>query len=125
MLSVRYRNAERTWMVAQMKLEDGKESFCATGDIPFSEAGEPIQLYGEWSEDKKYGKQFKVSSAHRLLPTSVSGLRSYLANSEDIKGIGPVRAGKLATFFGSRLLSVLDTEAGAIGGLPWNFCGPG
>ena len=109
MLSVRYRNAERTWMVAQMQLES-KESFCATGDIPFSEAGEPIQLYGEWSEDKKYGKQFKVSSAHRLLPTSVSGLRSYLANSEDIKGIGPIRAGKLAAFFGSRLLSVLDTR---------------
>src|ERR1700720_1783395 len=96
MLSVRYRNPERTWIVAQMKSSDIKGPFLATGDIPYSETEEPVQLYGEWVEDKKYGKQFKVTTSHRILPTSISGLRNYLAASEDIKGIGPVRANKLA-----------------------------
>jgi exodeoxyribonuclease V alpha subunit len=110
MLSVRYRNPEHTWLVAQMKLEGTKESFIATGDIPYSETEEPVQLYGEWIQDKKYGKQFKVSTAHRVLPTTVSGLRNYLAASEDIKGVGPIRADALAKHFGAKLLSVLDKQ---------------
>lgn len=108
MLSVRYRNAERTWLVAQMRNSDTKETFLATGDIPYSETEEPVQLYGEWVEDKKYGKQLKVTAAHRVLPTSVQGIRNYLAASEDIKGVGPVRASQLAGHFGSQLLHVLD-----------------
>lgn len=110
MQGVRYRNAERTWLVATMKREGSKESFIATGDIPYSETEEPVQLYGEWVEDKTYGKQFKVTASHRVLPTSVQGLRNYLAASEDIKGVGPVRADKLAEHFGSKLLSILDKE---------------
>lgn len=109
MLSVRYRNPERNWLVANMR-SNKRESFIATGDIPYSETEEPVQLYGEWIEDPKYGKQFKVSTAHRVLPTSVSGLRNYLAASEDIPGIGPGRADKLVKHFGSKLLSVLDSD---------------
>lgn len=108
MLSIRYRNAERSWLVAQMISSDSKETFIATGDIPYSESEEVLQLHGEWVEDKKYGKQFKTSTAYRVLPTSTSGLKAYLASSEDIKGIGPVRANKLAEFFGSKLLFTLD-----------------
>jgi exodeoxyribonuclease V alpha subunit len=107
-ISIRYRNPERTWLVATMKYADKKDSFLATGDIPYSEDEEPVQLYGEWIEDKKYGRQFKVSTSHRILPTNTKGLSLYLANSEDIKGIGPVRANKLAENFGDKLLSILD-----------------
>ena len=89
MQSVRYRSPERNWLVAVMKLDGKKETFIATGDIPYSETEEPVQLYGEWIEDAKYGKQFKVATSHRVLPTTVEGLRGYLAASEDIKGIGP------------------------------------
>lgn len=109
MMSVRYRNAERTWLVASMRNPETKEQFIATGDIPYSETEEPVQLYGEWFEDKTYGKQFKVTAAHRILPTSVQGLRNYLAASEDIKGVGPARANKLAEYFGSKLISILDS----------------
>lgn len=110
MISVRYRSPERNWMVAQMRNDESKDSFIATGDIPYSETEEPVQLYGEWIEDAKYGKQLKVSTSHRVLPTTVSGLRNYLAASEDIKGIGPVRATKLAEFFGSKLIGILDKD---------------
>lgn len=110
MISVRYRSPERNWMVAQMRNDESKDTFIATGDIPYSETEEPVQLYGEWIEDAKYGKQLKVSTSHRVLPTTVSGLRNYLAASEDIKGIGPVRANKLAEFFGSKLIGILDNE---------------
>lgn len=108
-VSIKYRNPEHTWIVATMKSDDKRETFMATGDIPYSEGDESIQLYGEWIEDKKYGIQFKVATAHRILPTSTSGLQRYLATSEDIKGVGPVRASKLALHFGSSLLKVLDT----------------
>lgn len=116
MVSTRYRNPERTWLVAQMKSE-GK-LFIATGDIPYSETEEPVHLYGEWIEDKKYGKQFKVTAAHRILPSNLAGLRNYLASSEDIKGVGPVRASKLAEHFGASLLNILDREPSKLSECP-------
>jgi exodeoxyribonuclease V alpha subunit len=109
MVSVRYRSPERNWLIATMKSE-AKEVFTATGDIPYSETEEVTQLYGEWVNDAKYGKQFKVSAAHRILPTDVAGIRNYLAASEDIKGVGPVRADKLSKHFGSKLLRILNNE---------------
>lgn len=118
MKSVRYRNPERSWIVASMSLEGKKETFIATGDIPYSETEEPVQLYGEWIEDKKYGKQLKVSAAHRILPTSVAGIRNYLASSEDIKGIGPARATRLSDHFGATLLRILDKEPERISECP-------
>lgn len=108
-ISIRYRNPERTWLVATMKYSGKKDSFLATGNIPYSEDDEPLQLYGEWKEDKRYGRQFQVTTAYRILPTSVSGLRNYLAASEDIKGVGTVRANKLAEHFGQKLFEVLDS----------------
>lgn len=118
MVSVRYRNPERTWLVALMRHDGKKETFLATGDIPYSDTEEPVQLYGEWVEDKKYGKQFKVNTSHRILPTDVSGLSNYLAASEDIKGIGPVRARKLSEHFGSSLLSILDKDPSKLSDCP-------
>jgi exodeoxyribonuclease V alpha subunit len=118
MLSIRYRSPERNWLVAQMRQEGSKETFIATGDIPYSETEEPVQLYGEWIEDAKYGKQLKVSTSHRVLPSTVSGLRNYLAASEDIKGIGPVRATKLTEFFGTKLLDILDKNPAALSDCP-------
>lgn len=117
LLSVRYRNPERNWLVTQMRSDD-KEIFIATGDIPYSETEEPVQLYGEWIEDKKYGKQFKVSSSHRILPTDMEGIVRYLSASEDIKGIGPVRANKLSMFFRERLLGVLDNAPNILSQCP-------
>lgn len=117
MLSVRWRNPERSWLIATMRNSDTKEVFTATGDIPYSETEEPVQLYGEW-EDGKYGRQFKVNTAHRILPTDLRGLTNYLAASEDIKGVGPVRAAKLAEHFGSRLLRILDNEPNKLSECP-------
>lgn len=110
MVSVRYRNPEKTWLVATMQLDGKKETFLATGDIPYSETEEPVQLYGEWVQDKKYGKQFKVSTSFRILPSDTAGVSNYLAASEDIKGIGPVRARKLSDFFGASLIHILDSK---------------
>lgn len=118
LLSIRYRNPERSWLVAQLRMDKTKETFIATGDIPYSETEEEVQLYGEWIEDKKYGKQFKVSSSHRVLPKDISGLEKYLAYSEDIKGIGPVRASKLATYFRDNLFTVLDEKPNELSECP-------
>lgn len=109
-ISIRYRNPEHTWLIATMKYVNKKETFTAVGDIPFADPEVEIMIYGEWVEDKKYGKQFKVTTSHRVLPTNLFDLTRYLASSEEIKGIGPVRAGKLASFFGSKLLNTLDDE---------------
>lgn len=108
---VTYRNQDGTWSVAKMALnKEGKRSevFTATGNIPYSETEETIQMYGEWIQDSKYGKQFKVENAHRVLPSTVSGLANYLASSEDIKGIGRAKANLLAERFGSGLLKILE-----------------
>ena len=119
MQSVRWRSPERNWLIAMMK-DDTKNTFIATGDIPYSETEEPVQLYGEWVEDPKYGKQFKVVASHRVLPTNVAGLRGYLAASEDIKGVGPIRADKLVRHFGVELIGILDKNPQEALGVPWD-----
>lgn len=107
-VSIRYRSPERTWLVANMKQIGTNNYFTAAGDIIYAEPEEALQIYGEWIEDKKYGKQFKVTSSHRVLPKDLKGIEKYLSASEDIKGIGPIRASKLREHFGSKLLEVLE-----------------
>lgn len=112
LVSIRYRNPERSWLVANMRL-DNKETFLATGEIPYSSTEESLQLYGEWVEDKKYGRQFQVNSAHRILPSDTKGIEQYLISSENIKGIGPNRASRLSDHFGNELLNILNRSDSA------------
>jgi hypothetical protein len=66
----------------------------------FAREGEQVVLCGTWEEHPKFGKQLKVAQVELDLPVDADGLANYLANHPRIKGIGPVKARKIAELFG-------------------------
>lgn len=103
--SIRYRNDENGWTVADMEAEDIK--FPAVGSMPSLNAGEKAELNGEWVIHPTYGKQFKVASYSCIVPTSVASVLQYLS-SGFIKGIGKATAKSIVDMFGPEALEVIE-----------------
>lgn len=74
------------------------KTFPFAGTVCISE-NEPVVLFGKFTVHPKYGKQFNVEKFEYDFQPSVDGLANYLANHPDIKGIGPVKANKIARNF--------------------------
>lgn len=84
-------------------------SFVAKGNISGVDSDDLIELTGEWVDDEKYGKQFKVFTNFKVIPSTLNGKQQYL--SKHVKGVGPTRAAKLCKHFGQAISKVLDGPA--------------
>ena len=60
-----------------------------------------ITLSGRWGNHPIYGRQLNVDSIDLDLAVEPAGLARYLANNPRMKGIGPVRAARIAAKFGN------------------------
>jgi exodeoxyribonuclease V alpha subunit len=69
--------------------------------------GMPITVHGQWVEDKKYGRQFKVSFAHPRTPKTVLGIEKFLGSGL-IHGVGPAIAKRIVEKFGKDTLDVVE-----------------
>ena len=82
----------------RIRTNDG-DSVSFAGAIMVQE-GDLVALHGEWTNHSTYGRQFQVSSFEFDLPLDPEGLALYLSHHPRIKGIGPVKAKKIAERFG-------------------------
>ncbi len=73
-------------------------------------AGEEIRATGEWAHHEQHGRQFKAEEITCITPTSLEGIRRFLASGM-IKGIGKVTAEKIVRHFGEETLTVLDQHS--------------
>lgn len=85
----------------------GRELHTCVGKFPSLITGEELRLTGEWKTHPRYGPQFHVTSVHTCLPSSLEGMRAYLASGV-VRGIGPVYADKIIKHFGDQIFDVLD-----------------
>ncbi len=69
--------------------------------------GEEITAEGCWAEDARFGRQFRADTLTCIAPTSVEGIRRFLASGL-IRGIGPKLAEAIVARFGSDTVSILD-----------------
>ena len=69
--------------------------------------GMSITVHGQWVDDKKYGRQLKVSFAHPRTPKTVLGIEKFLASGL-IHGVGPALAKRIVEKFGKDTLEVID-----------------
>jgi exodeoxyribonuclease V alpha subunit len=74
----------------------------------FVREGEAVALRGQWVDDSKWGRQFKVESRVHEEAVSVDGLAAWLAWHGEAHGIGPVKAEKIAREFGENFAGVLN-----------------
>ncbi|MFI5333121.1 MAG: ATP-dependent RecD-like DNA helicase [Candidatus Babeliales bacterium] len=78
------------------------------GHFPNINPGQQVHLVGHWIMHPKFGKQFEAKTCISTLPNTLVGLKKYLASGL-IKGIGPAYAEKLVSYFGTDVLTVIDT----------------
>lgn len=77
------------------------------GDISSVNVGSVITVKGNFTTNKKFGKQFSVISWEEMLPSDVYGIEKYLGSGL-IKGVGPKFAKLIVKTFGLDTLSILE-----------------
>ena len=90
------------------KYKDHLIRFTAVGcDLPRNDAVK-MELTGTWANGR-HGLQFEVEQWKEILPSTVPGIRAYLASGV-LKGIGAKTADAIVERFGTRSLEVLERE---------------
>ncbi len=103
-----FRNENNGYTV--LGLEDDKgEITTLTGSFGTIDAGQYIQVEGEFTRHPEYGDQFNVKTYEIREPEGVAAIERYLA-SGTIKGIGPALAHRLTSAFGEDTFRVMEEE---------------
>ncbi|MBI5787820.1 MAG: hypothetical protein HZA78_03050, partial [Candidatus Schekmanbacteria bacterium] len=69
-----------------------------------------VTFGGSWKKHDKYGWQFQVNTLQHDLNLDAKGLAHYLKTNPAFKGIGPVKAERIATNFGEDFDRALQEE---------------
>lgn len=113
---ITYHNPENNYSVVKIipdkRIPDAQardNTVTIVGVMPEVGVGETLELHGQWIVDAKYGKQFRVERMTPIQPTSLEGIRRYLA-SGIVRGIGEATAAKITDHFGLATLDILNNE---------------
>ncbi|UCD58826.1 MAG: ATP-dependent RecD-like DNA helicase, partial [Candidatus Hydrogenedentota bacterium] len=104
-----YFNEENGYTVARLALEEAEQSATIVGHLADIRDGEHIRARGNWEDNRKFGRQFKVSRYEVVPPSSAEGIEKYLSSGL-IKGIGPVMAERIVKRFGADTLRIINEE---------------
>lgn len=97
------------YLVAKVQAKGEPGVVTIVGSMGQVTPGETLLLRGSWTTHAQYGRQFNVEAWEQRMPASLTGIKRYL-ESKQIKGVGPVLAGKLLAKFGDKVLDVLDED---------------
>jgi exodeoxyribonuclease V alpha subunit len=104
-----FANEENAWSVVRIAVQGRQDLVTAVGNLLGVQPGENLRLSGEWIDDPKYGRQFKVASYATVVPSTVAGIEKYLGSGL-IQGIGKVMAKRLVKAFGKETLDVIEHQ---------------
>jgi exodeoxyribonuclease V alpha subunit len=102
-----FRNDENGYSVLDIDING--EPLTLTGIMPYVYEGEEITAYGKWTNHQEYGRQFKVESYEKSMPTDKNAIFMYLSN-RSVKGIGPITAQRLVSKFGTDTFDVIENH---------------
>jgi exodeoxyribonuclease V alpha subunit len=106
---ITYTNEETGFTIAKVSVPGRPDLVTVVGNLIAPTPGEMLEMRGEWTTHRKFGKQFKVTQFKTKIPATVAGIRKYLGSGL-IKGLGPVMAGRIVDKFGKRTLDIIETE---------------
>lgn len=107
--NITFQNEENGFTIFRLKTESTATPVVCLGTLPAINKGEEIEAQGSWSNDPKYGRQFKISHYQSIIPDTAEGILSLL-ESGLVKGIGPSRAKDIVKVFGDKTIEILDNE---------------
>jgi exodeoxyribonuclease V alpha subunit len=104
-----YQNADSHWTVARLIPEGGGDAITIVGNLFGLSQGTPISAQGEWVDDARYGRQFRLQSYQTKTPETLLGIERYLGSGL-IPGIGPELAKRIVDTFGLATLTIIADE---------------
>lgn len=114
---VTYHNTENGFCVLRIAVKNKRDLVTVIGNTTQVIAGEEIEAVGSWIYDKNHGYQLKANTIRMTTPTSIEGIKKYLASGL-IKGVGKHFANILVTEFKENVFEVLDNEPEKVNSLP-------
>ncbi|HOJ31941.1 MAG TPA: ATP-dependent RecD-like DNA helicase [Candidatus Hydrogenedentes bacterium] len=112
-----YENAETGFLVGRLKEEDSSQEITFVGSFLAVSPGDCMRLWGRWSENPRYGREFRVERFEVLIPSTVEGIEKYLGSGL-IEGIGKEFARRIVTVFGAETLRIIDEEPERLRSVP-------
>ena len=103
-----YSNEENGYAICDMAVADD-EIVTIVGTLPMIAAGDNLAVYGKWTHNPKYGRQFSVSQYERTMPADTASILRYLASGA-IKGVGPKTAMRIVEEFGEDTFDVIENH---------------
>ena len=103
-----FHNEENGYSVLRFKTAAG-DNYTVVGNIADPQVGSSLKLTGEWVDNAKFGRQFKMLTYETSLPAGLVGIRHYLASGL-IKGVGPKTAERIVEAFGDDTFTILDND---------------
>ena len=103
-----FSDEQSGYSVVRVRTDTG--TVVAVGSIVSVVPGERLHLKGNWTEHRRFGRQFKVEEYHPIAPATEEGIESYLSSGM-IPGIGPHLAHSIVSVFGTRTMDILDNQA--------------
>jgi exodeoxyribonuclease V alpha subunit len=106
---ITYHSEESGYTVARLQVPRFRDLVTIVGSFASIQAGQTLQLKGNWKEHPNYGQQFQVVQYAETKPATLTGLEKYLGSGL-IKGVGPVTAKRIVAHFGDQTLEVIENQ---------------
>jgi exodeoxyribonuclease V alpha subunit len=101
-----YRDESSSFAVAKLSVDGQPMPVTIVGELVGVNEGLPLRLRGQWVEDRKFGKQFRVVTYQLNEPNTLVGIERFLGSGL-INGIGPEIARRMVEHFGMDTLEVI------------------
>lgn len=86
-----------------------KKEITCVATIPSIDEGESLRAEGEFVNDARYGRQFRVRALAVETPEDETAIERYLGSGA-IKGVGPVLAAKIVSAFKKDTFRIIEEE---------------
>lgn len=102
-----YHNKENGYAV--ISFETKEEELVCVGNFQTVEAGEMLELLGDYVEHPVYGRQLKVESYQVTVPDDAVSMERYLSSGA-IRGVGEALAARIVRKFGQDTFRIIEEE---------------
>ena len=114
--SVIYSSPDSGYTVCELE-DDAGLPVIIVGTMPYIGEGDTLTVAGRWTTHPAYGRQFKVESYEKQLPTTSAEILRYLSSGA-VSGIGPKTAKKIVDKFGEDTFEVLEQHPEWLSDIP-------
>ncbi len=106
---ITFHSEESGYTVARLNTGNVKQLITIVGSFANIQAGQTLQIQGQWREHPQYGSQFQVVRYKETKPATLTGIEKYLGSGL-IKGVGPVTARRIVKCFGLDTLDIIEHQ---------------